>query len=105
VTFWAYMLHCNGGYFYIGHTDDLERRLGQHEAGIASGFVADHRPFRLVWSQEFPTRLEALECERRLKGWSRAKKMALIRGDWALVSALAKKKGSASTSSARTDAT
>ncbi|WP_448658160.1 GIY-YIG nuclease family protein [Sphingomonas sp. CJ99] len=103
MTFWAYMLHCNGGYFYVGHTDDLERRIAEHEVGEPAGFASDHRPFKLVWSQEFPSRLEALEAERRIKGWSRAKKLALIRGDWAEVSRLAKGKDSASTSSARTE--
>ena len=81
MTFWAYMLHCNGGYFYAGHTDDLHRRIAQHEAGVVAGFVADHWPAKLVWSQEFPTRIEALETERRIKGWSRAKKLAWVRGD------------------------
>ena len=57
----------------------------------------------VVWSQEFPSRLEALEAERRIKGWSRAKKLALIRGDWAAISMLAKGKDKASTSSARTE--
>jgi predicted GIY-YIG superfamily endonuclease len=102
MAFWAYMLHCRGGYFYVGHTDHLERRIAQHETGELTGFASDHRPFTLVWSETFPTRLQALEAERRLKGWGRAKKMALIRGDWDDVSRLAKGKDSASTRSART---
>jgi len=102
MTFWAYLLHCNGGYFYAGHTDDLGRRMAQHEHGQVAGFVRDHLPATLVWSQEVASRIEALEAERRLKGWSKAKKLALIRGDWAGVSHHAKKKNSASTSSART---
>ena len=97
--FWCYMLHCRGGYFYIGHTDDLERRAAQHSIGALPGFTADHLPVELVWSQEFPTRYEAQTAEKQIKGWSRAKKMALIRGDWARISALAKKKDSPSTSS------
>ena len=102
MTFWVYMLHCNGGRFYVGHTDDLERRIGQHESGAIPGFTRDFAPVVLVWSQEFRSRIEALECERRIKGWSRAKKLALVRGDWALISQLAKKKISPSTSSGRT---
>jgi predicted GIY-YIG superfamily endonuclease len=90
MSFWAYMLHCNGGFFYTGHTDNLERRIAQHEVGALPGFASDHRPVKLVWSQEFPSRYEALTAERRIKGWSRAKKMALIRGDWERVSTLAK---------------
>lgn len=100
--FWAYMLHCRGGYFYAGHTDDLERRVAQHQYGTLPGFTADHRPVALVWSQEFQTRDEAKAVERRIKGWSRAKKLALIRSDWSLISALAKKKDNPSTSSGQT---
>ena len=64
MTFWAYMLHCNGGYFYTGHTDDLEHRMAQHASGQFPGFVRDHWPARLVWSAEFATRYEALSAER-----------------------------------------
>ena len=94
------MLHCNGGYFYVGHTDDLDLRIAQHQAGHFSGFTRDHHPVALVWSADFPTRYEAIATEKQLKGWSRAKKMALIRGDWDKISDLAKGKDRASTSSA-----
>ena len=103
MSFWAYMLHCRGGAFYVGHTDDLQRRVAEHESGLIAGFTADKLSVVLVWSQEFPTRIEALEAERRIKGWSRAKKMALIRGDWDKISTLAKAKNGPSTRSGRTD--
>ena len=74
--FWAYILHCRGGAFYTGHTDNLAYRIAQHESGTVTGFTSDKLPVVLVWSQEFSTRIEALEAERRIKGWSRAKKMA-----------------------------
>lgn len=90
MTFWAYLLHCRGGAYYVGHTDDLERRIAQHQTGAIPGFTADRLPVALVWSESFQTRDEAREAERRIKGWSRAKKMALIRGDWEGVSALSK---------------
>jgi len=92
MSFWAYMLHCNAGRFYVGHTEDLQRRVAQHERGTVPGFAASYRPVKLVWSQEFPTRYEALAAERRIKGWSRAKKLALIRGDWREISRLAETK-------------
>lgn len=92
MSFWAYMLHCRGGKFYTGHTDNLEYRLAQHQSGQIPGFTSKLLPVELVWSQEFPTRIEVLEAERRIKGWSRAKKMALTRGDWAEISRLAKGK-------------
>ena len=99
------MLHCRGGIFYVGHSDDLERRLVEHRSGVVPGFAHDHLPVTLVWSETFPTRAEALAMERRLKGWSRAKKLALIRGDWPTISRLAssKEKSRPSTSSGRTE--
>ncbi|MCA1749097.1 MAG: GIY-YIG nuclease family protein [Parasphingopyxis sp.] len=104
MSFWTYMLHCRGGYFYVGHTDNLERRMAEYESGAICGFVRDHWPASLVWSETCPTRYEALEMERRIKGWSKVKKLALIRGDWEAISMLAKKKKvSPSTSSGRTD--
>jgi len=86
------MLHCRGGAYYVGHTDDLERRIVQHENGELAGFTSDRLPVKLVWSESFGTRMEALEMERRIKGWSRAKKMALIRGDWRGISRLSRGK-------------
>ncbi|RDC59243.1 UPF0213 protein [Alteripontixanthobacter maritimus] len=97
------MLHCRGGRIYTGHTDDLERRIAQHQSGSVSGFTRDFAPVELVWSQEMVSRVEALEAERRIKGWSRAKKLALIRGDWEAISVLAESKGSPSTSLGRTE--
>ena len=102
MTFWAYMLHCRGGAFYVGQTDDLERRIGDHRSGLIPGFTADHLPVEHVWSQEFTTRDEAAAAEKQIKGWSRAKKLALIRGDWERISMFAKSKHGPSTSSGKT---
>ena len=105
MSFWAYMLHCADRSFYVGHTDDLENRMAQHEYGEIEGYTSTRLPVKLVWSQEFVTRYEALQAERQIKGWGRAKKLALIRGDWSAISAFArssKEKKRASTSSART---
>ncbi|AJR25523.1 MULTISPECIES: GIY-YIG nuclease family protein [Sphingobium] len=106
MPFWTYMLHCADRSFYTGHTDNLETRIAQHEAGAIPGHTQNRRPIKLVWSQEFGTRMEALEAERQIKGWSRAKKLALIREDWTLISTLARsnqEKESPSTSSGRTE--
>ena len=104
--FWAYMLHCADRSFYVGHTDDLDARIGTHQSGLAKGYTSTRLPVTLVWADEFPTRYEALQAERQIKGWSRAKKLALIRGDWTLISTLARNSGvkkRASTGSARTE--
>ena len=92
MSFAAYLLRCADGSYYASHTDDLTRRFGQHQSGECSGYTATRLPVDLVWSQEFVTREEALAAEQQIKGWSRAKKEALISGDWGRVSALAKKR-------------
>jgi putative endonuclease len=84
------MLHCNGGFFYVGHTENLEKRIAQHETGALPGFTRDHLPVAYVWSEEFATRYEAQTAEQKLKGWSRAKKLALIRGSWNEISRLSR---------------
>lgn len=86
MAFWCYVLRCSDGRYYTGHTDHLERRLAQHDVGGYCDFTSRRLPVTLVWSQEFPSRLEALEAERVVGGWSRAKKEGLIRGDWSQVS-------------------
>jgi len=88
--FFVYLLECADGSYYVGHTDDLARRMAQHDAGEIEGYTQERRPVRLMWSQETAMREEALAAEMRLKGWSRAKKQALIAGDWERVSELAR---------------
>ncbi len=105
MSFWTYVLRCSDGSYYTGHTDELEARIGAHQSGLVEGHTQKRRPVTLVWSQEFPSREEALTAERRIKGWSRAKKEALIRGDWDGVKYLSRKlflRYAASTSSAAT---
>ncbi len=102
MPFWVYMLHCRDRTFYVGHTEDLDVRLAQHERGTFAGYTAKKRPVSLVWSCAFPTRYEALAAERQIKGWRREKKLALIREDWPLISSLARGKERPSTSSGQT---
>jgi putative endonuclease len=90
LTFWVYLLRCADGSYYAGHTDDLDKRIGEHTTGACGGYTASRLPVELVFSQSCPTRIEALAFERQIKGWSRAKKEALTRGDWADISRLAK---------------
>jgi putative endonuclease len=90
MPFHAYLLRCNDGSYYAGHTDSLEMRIAQHQSGATGGYTAQRRPIQLVWSEEFPTRDEAFAAERRIKGWSRAKKEALIAGDWDRLRSLAR---------------
>jgi predicted GIY-YIG superfamily endonuclease len=90
MAFWTYILLCADGLYYTGHTDNLEFRIGQHQSGQIEGFTSSRLPVRLMLSQDFSTRFEALDAEMRIKKWSRAKKEALIHGDWDAVSHFAK---------------
>jgi len=91
MTFWVYILRCNDGSYYTGQTEDLETRIAQHVSGaMPECYTFKRRPLELVFSQEFPSREEALASERQIKGWSRRKKEAMIRGDWTEVSRLSR---------------
>jgi predicted GIY-YIG superfamily endonuclease len=81
MAFWVYMLRCSDGSYYTGNTDDLEKRVAEHQTGEISGYTSTRRPVELVFDQEFATREEALSAELQIKGWSRKKKEAMIRGD------------------------
>ncbi len=87
------MLRCADGSFYVGCTTDLDTRIGQHHAGLQPGYTASRRPVELVWVEEFQHIDDAIAAERRLKGWSRAKKLALIEHDYARISQLASRAG------------
>jgi predicted GIY-YIG superfamily endonuclease len=85
--FFVYMLKCADDSFYVGHTDNLETRLARHDQGyFPSCYTFARRPVQYIYSQEFETRDEALSMEKRIKGWSRAKKSALAKHDWAEIS-------------------
>ena len=90
--FWVYILRCADGSYYTGHSDDLERRMGEHQTGICDGYTRDRRPVELAWSQECTTREEALAAEIQIKGWSRKKKEAMMRADWQAVNRLSRGK-------------
>jgi putative endonuclease len=79
-----YIVRCSDGSFYIGTTRTaLETRIAQHNAGTFAGYTATRRPVTLVFSQWFDRTTDAIENERKLKKWSRAKKEAFVQGDFA----------------------
>ena len=80
----VYILECSDGSYYTGSAADLSLRISQHETGASpSSYTYSRRPVKLVWASEETKRYsEALRWERQIKGWSRAKKQALIRGDF-----------------------
>ncbi|MEA1071215.1 GIY-YIG nuclease family protein [Sphingomonas sp. LY160] len=81
MQFWTYLLRCRDRSFYAGHTDNLPARLAQHQEGIGCDCTSRRPPVELAWCGAAPTRDEAFAVERRIKGWTRAKKEALIAGD------------------------
>src|ERR1700688_3544645 len=91
---YVYMLRCADGFYYLGSAtgDDLGRRIAEHESGAYRGYTYKRRPVRLVWSEYFDRITDAIAIERRLKGWTRAKKEALINDDWAKLRLLAKRR-------------
>jgi putative endonuclease len=76
--FYVYILASRNGVLYIGVTNDLERRVQEHKLKLVPGFTAKYNCDRLVWYEEFADVSEAIEAEKRLKGWRREKKVALI---------------------------
>lgn len=86
MAFWMYILRCSDGSYYTGHTDDIDRRISEHQTGAIQGYTHDRRPVELVWSDYFQTRDDAFSAEMRVKRWSRAKKEALIAGQFGRLS-------------------
>ena len=91
----VYMLRCADGSFYVGSATakDLTPRIAQHQAGTFGGYTSLRRPVELVWSGCFDRITDAIAAERQIKGWSRAKKIALIDGNWACLQELSKRRG------------
>jgi putative endonuclease len=89
----VYILRCRDGSYYVGSAtgDDLTSRLSQHQSGVFPGYTMLRRPVELVWSEHFERITDAIAAERQIKGWSRAKKEALIGHNWAALRNFAKR--------------
>lgn len=87
----VYILRCADGKYYVGSArGSLEKRVNEHNAGIYGGYTKSRRPVQLAWSQTFVNITDAIAAERRLKGWRRTKKEALMRGDFELLRVLSR---------------
>ena len=89
---WVYILRCSDETYYTGVTSNLDQRLNQHFHS-ETGYVARRKPFQFVWSEEFANIDDAIAFEKQVKGRSRVKKEALMRGDWEGIQMLARTKG------------
>ena len=96
MSFYVYILRCPDGSYYTGHTDNLEARVIAHQRGEIPGYTQPRRPIELAFVEEASSRQLAFERERQIKGWSRAKKQALMKQDWSALVALARTHGSTS---------
>ena len=90
---WVYILRCADGSYYTGsRRGDLESRINEHNVGRYGSYTAARRPVELVLALPFNRISDAIAVERQIKGWSRAKKEALINGDFDLLSVLARRR-------------
>jgi len=91
--YFVYILLCSDNSYYTGITNDLNRRLYEHESGLDSkSYTFKRRPVQLVFQEMFTEVVQAIAFEKQVKGWNRAKKEAIIKGDWHLLPELSKRK-------------
>ena len=90
-SYLVYILRCSDGSYYVGFTDDLEQRVALHNTGRAASHTAKRCSVILVYSESHATKVTAMHRERQLKGWTHAKKEALIAGDKAKLKQLGKR--------------
>jgi putative endonuclease len=91
--YFVYILLCSDNSYYTGVTNDLERRLYEHENGIDPGsYTCKRRPVKLVFHEMFNDAIQAIAFEKQVKGWNRKKKEAIINGDWHLLPGLSIRK-------------
>ncbi len=87
---WVYIVECKDGSYYTGMTTQLPERMNQHELTEANSYVSVHGFGKLLWTSEFPNLLDASRAEKQIKGWTRVKKVALMKGDFELLHELSK---------------
>ena len=80
--FYVYILRCSDSSYYTGHTDNITARISAHRLKLCDNYTAKRLPVEVVFVQQFASRDLAFIAERRIKGWSRKKKEALINGNW-----------------------
>ena len=93
---WVYILKCSDGSYYTGCTTNLEKRIQEHNFNKYDNYTSVRLPVELVYSQQFANINDAIATERQIKGWSKSKKVALIKGDFDLLHNLAECKNETS---------
>lgn len=90
--YFVYIVKCSDGSYYTGVTSNLEKRINEHNSGIIKGYTSDRLPVNLVYSNRFRNISDTIRAEKQIKGWTRVKKEALIRGDFEELVLLSKSK-------------
>jgi putative endonuclease len=91
-AYYVYVLRCSDGTLYTGSTNDLTAREQTHNTGRGAKYTAGRRPVRTVYAEQHESRSAAQKREAQLKGWTRAKKEALIAAEPGSLHALAKRR-------------
>lgn len=99
MNYYVYILKCSDNSYYVGITNNVERRVYEHNEGIIKGYTQSRKPVKLVYYQTFQEVNEAIAFEKQLKGWTRSKKEALISGNIFFLKKLSKSKIHPSSSS------
>ncbi|MCK5218754.1 GIY-YIG nuclease family protein [bacterium] len=81
MPYFVYILECSDQSYYTGYTQNIKQRLVLHQKGSGSAYVYSRRPFKLIYTEEYPTQRQAMQREKEIQKWKRARKLVLIRGD------------------------
>ena len=87
---WVYIVECSDNSYYTGSTTNLEQRISDHNTKRYGGYTSTRLPVRLIWSHGFTGIRYAFAFERQIKKWSRAKKEALMSGEFSLLHLLSR---------------
>lgn len=82
MNYFTYIIQCENSKYYVGHTNNISQRFGRHLLKQGAEFTKQNKPVRVIWYQKFNNEIDAVDREKQLKGWSRAKKEKLIKGIW-----------------------
>jgi putative endonuclease len=90
--YFVYILKCSDDSYYAGVTNNLEKRVNEHQSGLIKGYTSSRLPVKLVFSETFSDINQAIRFEKQVKGWSRKKKEALINRNFDLLVTLSNTK-------------
>lgn len=82
MPWFTYMLRCKDDSFYVGISNDVQKRVQLHNTGIGSSYLLNKLPVKLIYSEKYANKSQARKREIQLKGWSKTKKEKLISGIW-----------------------